>query len=37
MSEIGKKVQDAEQIGTEMVNGKEIPIIKPEVLSLIHI
>ena len=23
---IGKKVQDAEQIGTEMIAGKEVPI-----------
>ena len=27
-----KKVQDAEQIGTYMANGKEVPILKPEVL-----
>ena len=26
MSDIGKKVQDAEQIGTEKVGDKEIPI-----------
>ena len=33
---IGKKVQDAEQIGTEMVAGKEVPILKPEVYVKIY-
>ena len=28
---IGKKVQDAEQIGTEKVGDKEIPILKSSV------
>ena len=27
-----KKVQEPKQIGTQMVNGKEIPILQPEVL-----
>ena len=26
-----KKVQEPKQIGTQMVNGKEIPILQPEV------
>ena len=33
---IGKKVQDAEQIGTEKVGDKEIPILKPEVYVKIY-
>ena len=33
---IGKKVQDAEQIGTEMIAGKEVPILKPEVYIKIY-
>ena len=33
---IGKKVQDAEQIGTEMVAGKEVHILKPEVCVKIY-
>ena len=33
---IGKKVQDAEQIGTEMVAGKEVPVLKPEVYVKIY-
>ncbi len=33
---IGKKVQDAEQIGTEIVDGKELPVLKPEVYVKIY-
>ena len=33
---IGKKIQDAEQIGTEKVGDKEIPILKPEVYVKIY-
>ena len=33
---IGKKVQDAEQIGTDMVAGHEVPILKPEVYVKIY-
>ena len=33
---IGKKVQEAEQIGTEMVAGHEVPILKPEVYVKIY-
>ena len=33
---IGKKVQDADQIGTEMIAGKEVPILKPEVYIKIY-
>ena len=33
---IGKKVQHAEQIGTEKVGDKEIPILKPEVYVKIY-
>ena len=33
---IGKKVQDAEQIGTEKGGDKEIPILKPEVYVKIY-
>ena len=36
MSEIGKKVQDAEVIGHETVGDKQIPILKPEVYVKIY-
>ena len=36
MSEIGKKVQDAEVVGHEIVDGNKVPILKPEVLEKIY-
>ena len=36
MSEIGKKVQDAEVVGHEVVDGNKVPILKPEVWEKIY-
>jgi Zn finger protein HypA/HybF involved in hydrogenase expression len=36
MSEIGKKVQDAEVIGHEVVDGNKVPILKPEVWEKVY-
>ena len=36
MSEIGKKVQDAEVVGHEIVDGNKVPILKPEVWEKIY-
>mgnify|MGYP003129501762 FL=1 len=36
MSEIGKKVQDAEVVGHEIVDGNKVPILKPEVYVKIY-
>jgi len=36
MSDIGKKIQDAEVIGHETVGDKQVPILKPEVYVKIY-
>ena len=36
MSEIGKKVQEAEVVGHEIVDGNKVPILKPEVWEKIY-
>ena len=36
MSEIGKKVQDAEVIGHEIVDGNKVPVLKPEVWEKVY-
>ena len=36
MSEIGKKVQDAEVIGHEVVDGNKVPVLKPEVWEKVY-
>ena len=36
MSEIGKKVQDSEVVGHEIVDGNKVPILKPEVWQKIY-